>query len=207
MGKKLRLLDLCCKAGGASVGYHNAGFEVVGVDIEPQPNYPFEFYQADALKFDLRGFDVIHASPPCQAYTRARTIQQRTHPKLIKRLRKRLAGYPYVIENVVGAPLENPILLCGTMFGIRTYRHRIFEASFPLVVPSHPEHKCKQVKMGRPVQRGDFIQIVGHFSNVDYAKKVMEINWMNRNELAEAIPPVYSEYIGHQMMQLFQKAA
>ena len=113
----MRLLDLFCGAGGAAMGYHRAGFEVVGIDIAPQPNYPFEFVQADAMEFPLDGFDAIHASPPCQAYTALATGK---HPRLIEPMRERLAssGVPWVIENVVGAPLRQPVLLCGSMFGL-----------------------------------------------------------------------------------------
>jgi DNA (cytosine-5)-methyltransferase 1 len=203
-----RLLDLFCCAGGASVGYSRAGFEVVGVDIAPQRRYPFEFIQADALTLDpafLAGFDAIHASPPCQAYTRAQRLQKRQHPDLIAPVRRMLeaAGAPYIIENVPGSPLmvERSFLLCGKMFPeLRVYRHRFFETSFPAFAPYHPRHDEAQVKMGRRVTDGEFIQVVGNFSGVEYARKAMGIDWMTRDELREAIPPAYTQFIGKQLI-------
>lgn len=198
-----RVLDLFCGAGGVSMGLHRAwpNAEIVGVDIEPQPNYPFKFVQADALDYPLDGFDFIWASPPCQAFTKARKLQGREHPNHIPAIRKRLeaTGKPYCIENVPGAPLARPVLLCGSMFGLKVYRHRIFEANFdiPFALCNHDR---MQVKMGRPIADGDIIQVVGHFSNVPYARKAMGINWMNQGELAEAIPPAYSEYIARAVM-------
>jgi DNA (cytosine-5)-methyltransferase 1 len=186
------------------MGYYNAGFDVVGVDICHQKNYPFEFHQADALEFlHLRGheFDAIHASPPCQAYSETRKIQRNEHPDLIPPTRTALQklGLPWVIENVPGAPLINPVMLCGAMFGLRTYRHRLFETSLPITVPAHPEHTAPQAKMGRPPKAGEFIHVVGNFPGVDYARKAMEIDWANRNEMAQAIPPAYTEYLGRQL--------
>src|SRR5574337_20985 len=127
---KPRLLDLFCCAGGCAMGYHRAGFDVVGVDINPQQRYPFEFHQADAMTFDLSGFDAIHASPPCQAYTVLGGREDLSHyPDLVDAVRERLqaSGKPWIIENVPGAPLRDPITLCGAMFGLRRYRHRLFE--------------------------------------------------------------------------------
>ena len=200
-----RLLDLYCCAGGAAKGYHDAGFEVVGVDINPQPRYPFEFHQADALEFLAahgHEFDAIHASPPCQAYTNAQRIQKNDHPELIAPTREALvaSGKPWVIENVPGAPLLEPVELCGAMFDLRTYRHRLFESSFPILPPSHPPHIAANTKMGRPPKPGEFMHVVGNFSGVDLAREVMGAPWMNRRELAEAIPPVYAEHIGKQLM-------
>lgn len=209
-----RLLDLYCGAGGASKGYADAGFEVVGVDIAPQKRYPFDFRQDDAIWFldqliewkEEHGaslYDAVHASPPCQAFSRAQRVRSRDHPDLISPTRERLQrlGLPYVIENVPGAPLEDPITLCGGMFPpLRVYRHREFECSFPISAPEHPAHVVKQVKMGRPVEEGDFIQVVGHFSGVKYARRAMGIDWMIREELREAIPPPYTEYVGSQLL-------
>lgn len=196
----MRALDLFCCGGGAGVGLHQAGFSVVGVDIKPQPKYPFEFHQADALDFPLDGFDFLWASPPCQAHTKAKKLQGNKHECFIERIRARFiaSGKPWCIENVVGAPLQNPIMLCGEMFGLKTYRHRLFECSFPIVAPKHPIHPKQQIKMGRPVKDGDYIQVVGHFSNVPYARKAMGIDWLGQNELREAIPPAYSKYIAEQ---------
>jgi DNA (cytosine-5)-methyltransferase 1 len=191
------------------MGYYRAGFEVVGVDIKAQPRFPFAFHRADATTFPLDGFDVIHASPPCQAYTKARKLQGNKHPELVGSIRDRLIanGVPWVIENVPGAPLRNPALLCGLMFGLNVYRHRLFEASFPLPLILHPPHHARQVKMGRPVKEGDIVQPVGHFSNVPYGRKAMGIPWMTQGELAEAIPPAYTEWIGNQLMQQLRRAA
>jgi DNA (cytosine-5)-methyltransferase 1 len=194
----MRALDLFCCAGGASEGLRRAGFDLVGVDIEPQPYYPFEFHQANALTFPLEGFDFIWASPPCQAYTLCQRIRDREHPDLVGPIRARLAasGAAWCIENVVGAPLVSPIELCGAMFGLRTYRHRLFECSFPVTAPYHPPHTAPLRKMGRPVRAGEFIHVVGNFSGVQLAREAMDIDWMPRDKLREAIPPAYAEYIG-----------
>lgn len=199
---KPRLLDLCCCGGGASRGYAAAGFEVVGVDIECHPSYPYEFHQADALTFPLEGFDAIHASPPCQAFSNAQRIRDNEHPDLIAPLRERLkaTGRPYVIENVVGAPLENAVELCGASFGLRVYRHRLFEANFPIVVPVHHQHQWPNAKMGRRPKPGEFMHVVGNFTDVEAAKFAMGIDRMTRDELREAIPPAYTQWIGLQML-------
>jgi DNA (cytosine-5)-methyltransferase 1 len=197
------LLDLFCCAGGASQGYADAGFEVVGVDIEPQPYYPFQFIQADAMTFGLSGFDAIAASPPCQRYSNAQRIRDNEHPDLIPPLRAKLraAGVPYVIENVVGAPLLREIELCGAMFGLRVYRHRLFECSFPIIMPPHPKHEAPVRKMGRPPQPGDFMHVVGNFSGVKQAREAMGIDWMPRDKLREAIPPAYTKFIGRALLE------
>jgi hypothetical protein len=139
-----RLLDLFSGAGGAGKGYADAGFEVVGVDHVPQPNYPFEFHQADALTFPLDGFDAIHASPPCPVHSSLNGWSgDSTEPDLVPQTREllRATGLPYVIENIVGAPLEQPVMLCGQALGLRVRRHRLFETNFPVMVPQcqHPE--------------------------------------------------------------------
>lgn len=193
-------LDLFCGAGGASQGLYRAGFDVVGIDISPQPHYPFTFIQADALTEPLAGFDFIWASPPCQAFTLAQRIRGNDHPELIAVMRDRLAaqGVPWAIENVPGAPLINPIELCGAMFtGLRVYRHRLFECSFPIEAPVHPMHVAPLRKMGRPVRDGEFMHVVGNFSGVQKARESMGIDWMTRDEIREAIPPVYAEFIGN----------
>ena len=202
-----RLLDLFCGAGGCSVGYHRAGFEVVGVDSRPQPRYPFEFHQADALTFPLDGFDVIHASPPCQHYCVCNRGLGNTHlyPDLIRKVRDRLNGLMYVIENVPGAPLVQPITLCGSMFGLRTEvgwlrRHRLFELPLVILAPScsHPT--------------GMSIGVYGHGTNsyhreklgrnitVDEKREAMGIDWMTGKELSQAIPPAYTEWIGRRLL-------
>lgn len=196
--KKLRALDLFCCQGGASAGLHMAGFDVVGVDIEDQPHYRFDFRKADALTFPIGRFDFIWASPPCQAHSRAQKIQQNDHPDLIAPIRERLikSGIPFCIENVVGAPLIDPFMLCGSMFGLQTYRHRLFECSFPVDLPKHPEHVAPLAKMGRPVADGEFMHVVGNFSGVNKARRIMGMPWATRDGLREAIPPVYSRLIG-----------
>jgi DNA (cytosine-5)-methyltransferase 1 len=212
-----RLLDLFCGAGGCSVGYHRAGFDVVGVDIRPQPNYPFEFVQMDALDY-LRWLDysrwwrldgvgdyfaAIHASPPCQAFSNAQRIQKNDHPDLLAPTRELLeaTGLPYVIENVPGAPLRNPARLEGQMFGLDLYRPRLFETNWPLVVPALIPPPPRQAKMGRPPKAGEAVQVVGNFSDVTAARLAMGIDWMTRDELAQAIPPAYTEFIGEQLLE------
>jgi DNA (cytosine-5)-methyltransferase 1 len=204
------LLDLFCGAGGAAEGYVRAGFEVVGVDIVRQPHFPYAFRQGDALNpsdwleaTNGRMPDAIHASPPCQAFTAAQVIRGRTHPNLIDPLRSMLiaSGLPWVIENVPGSPLIDPVTLCGLMFGLDVDRDRLFESNITLTQPDHPAHDRPKAKMGRPPKDGDIIQVVGNFSGVAYARRAMGIDWMMRNELREAIPPAYTEYVGKQILE------
>lgn len=188
------------------MGYHRAGFTVIGVDLAAQPRYPFRFWQRDALAFLSRYgrfFDAIHASPPCQAFTNAQRLQGNEHPELIEPTRALLEdlGKPFVIENVPGAPLKNPAVLCGAMFGLRTYRHRLFETNWDLTAPAHPEHIAKTTKMGRRPRPGEFMHVVGNFSGVDVAREAMGIDWMTRDGLREAIPPAYTEWIGRQLLE------
>ena len=211
---KPRLLDLFCGAGGAALGYARAGFEVIGVDVEYQPNYPFTFMQGDALDMWPRGyegFDAIHASPPCQGYSDLRHRTGVEYPRLIgptRQLLRRL-GLPYVIENVEGAPLREPITLCGTMFpGRRVLRHRLFESSVPLVTPAHPEkhplvftHDKRKGHYGRLDQDTAFVQVTGGGNcSLANARAAMGIDWMNKAEINEAIPPAYTEFIGGQLL-------
>ena len=213
--KKLRLLDLFCCAGGVAVGYSRAGFEVVGVDIKPQPNYPFPFIQADALKLDpefIASFDVIHASPPCQSYSDLAKRNGNGHmwPRLIEPVREMLvkSGKPYVIENVSGAPMINPVVLCGTMFkGLRVLRHRLFEANFPIIPPPHGKHPKvhtldkRKSHYGKTNDMIDFVQVTGGGNcTIVAAKEAMGIDWMKKEELNEAIPPAYTELIGRQLL-------
>ena len=198
-----RLLDLFCCEGGAAVGYHRAGFDIVGIDRDGKfaKRYPFEFHQADAIEFIREHgheFDAIHASPPCQAYSGTQKIQNNDHPDLIGPTRDALeaTGVPYVIENVPGAPLLDPALLCGAMFGLETYRHRLFESSVVIETPPHPEHVAPLTKMGRPPKPGEFMHIVGNFSGVDRGREVMEMPWASRDGLREAIPPAYTTWVG-----------
>ncbi|WP_282206551.1 DNA cytosine methyltransferase [Kitasatospora fiedleri] len=201
----LRVLDLFCCQGGAGMGYHLAGFDVTGIDLAPQPRYPLAFRQADALAYLAEHgteFDLIHASPPCQRYTNAQKIRGNEHPDLMQPLRDLLTatGRPYVIENVPGSPLLAPVELCGSMFGLRTYRHRLFETSFPVAALHHPRHLAPNAKMGRPVRDGEFMHIVGNFSNVPLAREVMAMPWASRDSLREAIPPVYTAHIAAQYL-------
>lgn len=153
---KPKLLDLFCKQGGAGLGYHLAGYEVVGVDIEAQPKYPFAFRQADALTFlheHHNEFDAFHASPPCQAFSKTKNLGGHEYADLLEPIRSallRLAGArPWVIENVPGADLRSPVMVCGSMFhGKQVYRHRLFETSFPVTVPAHRGHHLPVTKMG-----------------------------------------------------------
>lgn len=200
-------LDLFCKAGGTSVGYHQAGFRVTGVDIAPQKNFPLDFIQADALEYVMahwHEYDFIAASPPCQKYSRltASAPSQNEHPDLIAAVREALiySGKPYVIENVVGAPLRNPIMLCGQMFGLMTFRHRLFESNIPLTAPEHEPHRLKAPKTSRVPKHGEVWSFYGHFSGVKEANLAMGIGWMTQAEMAQAVPPEYTRYIGRQIM-------
>jgi DNA (cytosine-5)-methyltransferase 1 len=201
-----RLLDLFCGAGGAAMGYHRAGFEVVGVDIVPQPRYPFESHQADALTFPLDGFNAVHASPPCQPFTIASAFHPGTkaaHDDLIDGVRRRLAttGAPTVIENVPGAPLRHDVLLCGEMFGLALHRHRYFEIGNALCLqPPHTRHRLKSAEHNCHVEPGYTRLVAGHFGHRRSAHAAMGVDWaMTRSELAQAVPPAYTELIGHQL--------
>jgi DNA (cytosine-5)-methyltransferase 1 len=211
-----RLLDLFCGAGGASVGYARAGFEVVGVDLGAQPRYPFRFVRADAMavlrgevpEVDLSTFDAVHASPPCQAYSIATAWHPgvaETHPDLVDDVRDALEalGVPYAIENVVTSPLRNALRLCGTQFeGLRVYRHRLFECSPPLYFApaSHGWHRYKPPQVGRRAEEHGWVTVAGHIASLDVARAAMGIDWMTRDELVEAIPPAYTEYVGRHLL-------
>lgn len=201
---RVKLLDLFCGAGGAAMGYSRAGFDVVGVDINAQPHYPFEFHQADAMTFPLDGYDAIHASPPCQAYSVASRCVPGladTCPDLIAPMRERLATVtvPWVIENVVGAPLINPLMLCGNMFGLRLFRHRLFESNVPLPLALHPPHGVLGTQAGK-WKPGRIISVAGNCAPIAEARRAMGIDWMNRGELSQAIPPAYTRWIGEHLM-------
>lgn len=199
------------------MGYHRAGFEVVGVDIEPQPRYPFRFIQGDALEYLERHgseYDVIHASPPCQAYSvasKSHNGNAGAHPDLVAPTREILkaSGKPWIIENVVGAPLENPTILCGTMFkGLRVLRHRLFETSFELSAVAHGRHPLCYTRDKRKNHYGKldemtaFVQVNGGGNcSVRAASDAMGIDWMNKDELNNAIPPAYAEWIGTQYLK------
>jgi len=212
----LRILDLYCGAGGAGKGYSLAGFHVTGVDMEPQPRYPFAFIQADALKLDvrfLRSFDAIHASPPRQAHTALGTMPNaKEHADLIPATRAMLvaAGVPWIMENVVGAPLIDAVTLCGTMFGLgaanaQLRRHRLFEASFQISAPRACQHfgatigvygghvrdrRCRADSADRGVADPSFAD----------GCAAMGIDWMTLAELSQSIPPAYTNFLGSQMI-------
>lgn len=203
------LLDTFCKAGGAGYGYHLAGFEVVGVDIEPQPRYPFEFHQADALEFIAahgHEFDVIHASPPCQAYSVTAALSTGNHPDLIEPTRTALlaTGKPYVIENVPGSPLVNPVMLCGTMFpGLRVIRHRLFETS-PVIwwPPMSCNHNTGGIpKAGHGASIYGFCSVAGNGGKKNLWTNAMQIEWMTLSELSQAIPPAYTKWLGERLLE------
>jgi DNA (cytosine-5)-methyltransferase 1 len=214
-----KLLDLYSGAGGAAVGYHRAGFDVTGVDIRPMPRYPFAFHQADALEFLAEHgseYDVIHASPPCQGYSVTSSMPWvPEYPKLIEPVRAALkrTGRPYVIENVPGAPLINPIILCGLMFGLKVFRHRLFETSPFMLGPAHSPHPSGTVTNSfRAYSSFDngatHISMAGHnFRRTDAVIALGgDCDWMTRDELAEAIPPAFTEYIGRRLMEILYAA-
>lgn len=209
----MKALDLFCGAGGMATGLHRAGLDVTGVDINPQPNYPFRFIQADAMTFDLAGYDFVHASPPCQAYSvGTKRWAPEQYPDLIAATRERLqaTGLPYIIENVPGAPLWAPVRLCGVMFDLRVIRHRHFESNVQLHVPRHRRHHEPIMRPAldgtdRIVKRSWYMTVAGHgghSSSYKFAdwQSAMGIDWMTRKELIESIPPVYSEYLGKQII-------
>jgi len=205
----LRLLDTYCCQGGASMGYYLAGFEVEGVDLNPQPRYPFAFHQGDAVEFIRQHgheYDVITGSPTCRRWTNAQRIQGNDHPDLITPTREAMkaVGKPYVIENVEGAAaaMVDPLLLCGAMFGLKTYRHRLFESNLLLGTRMHPRHLAPLAKMGRPVRDGEFMHVVGNFTDAARAREVMGMPWASRDGLREAIPPAYTRFLGEQVASL-----
>ena len=198
------ILDLFCGAGGAAVGYHRAGFDVVGVDIKPQPHYPFEFIQADAMTFPLDGFDAIHASPPCQRFLGVPgALKEAAYPDLLTPTRARFAtlDIPWVIENVPTSPLEG-FVLCGATFALPVVRHRVFATSRPMLVPSH----CPQRSWKRgTIHRGTYPYAHGSW-RPDWREHVLPViwPWMTLEEAGDAIPPAYTEYIGRELIKAVQ---
>ena len=207
---ELWILDAYSGAGGAGEGYRRAGWNVVGIDIDPQPRYkPGLFLQGDALDYlarreFVRLFHAAHTSPPCQRYSRMSVCRPglaESYPDLVEPTRVLLqaSGIPYVIENVPGAPLVDPITLCGIMFRRELYRHRLFEAGgFPLPQPEHPAHTIPGSAAGH-WKMGTIISVSGNCAPVWKARQEMDIDWTNRRELGEAIPPYYTEYVGHML--------
>jgi len=208
----MRIADLFCGAGGAGMGLHRAGFEVIGFDIEPQKNYPFEFHQQDALTVDLREFDAVWASPPCQLFTiglnNTQLSDRDKHLDFITPIREIIvdSGLPYIIENVVSAPLQHWIMLCGTMFGLKVIRHRWFESTILLWSFGHSKHNGV-------LHNGDYIAVYNgkwRNSNSQYPipkrfltksawAHAMKIDWMTKQELSQAIPPDFSQHLGRQL--------
>ncbi len=227
------LLDTFCCAGGCTKGYQEAGFYVVGIDVEPQKHYiGDDFIQMDALealrilvgggyvtgktgrRYYLSDFAVIHASPPCQGYSNTKSIHNnktwgnKDYPDLVGPVRELLqaTSKPYVIENVEGAPLVNYVMLCGSMFpGLRVYRHRLFECSpaihFPPATCNHSYSMPASKGSYHTLDNQDFITCVGHNFQAESGKVAMQIDWMTRDEMAQAIPPAYCEWIGKQLLE------
>lgn len=210
----MKLLDLFCGVGGASVGYSQAGFEVHGVDLKHGKRYPFTYLRADVLeilkdKEFINQFDVIHASPPCQTHSitqHLRKAQGKSTKKLdlIPETRAALiaSGKPYIIENVPGSPLINPIQLCGSSFGLKVRRHRLFESNLSLL-----GSECLHKEQGRPVGvYGSLRDDIPHggktADSIDQAREAMGISWAIWSELVEAIPPLYTLYLGNQIREL-----
>lgn len=205
-----RLLDLFCCQGGAAKGYHDAGFDVVGVDIAPQPRYPFEFHQGDALEYlaaHWREFDAVHASPPCHDHTSLRSLSGVNDTGwLLPATREALRQLPvpWVIENVPGAPMRPDVILCGEMFGLRTCRHRWFELSDPMLAPvfAHPRHRAptSTKKRRRDFAAGMHISVTGDVGSW-VGPEVMGIDWMTGDGLSQAIPPAYTRVIGAHLLE------
>lgn len=244
-----RLLDLYSCAGGAAAGYARAGFEVYGVDKDDQPHYPFPFHQGDALSvlralragfqvaflgpdgrrttLALDDFDAIHASPPCQSFSRTRTLHAQEHPDLVEPTRGALrrTGLPYVIENVVGAPLQDPLRLCGTEFGmqapdvdgviLKLVRHRLFESNLPLRGNGGCRHDRGVVTASvygegggwTPAHRDNPERKGGYIPHTRVVQELLGIDWMTKHEMSQVVPPVMAEHIGRQIIDHLRRTA
>lgn len=223
MERKYKLLDLFAGGGGAAKGYHDAGFEVTGVDIVDRPNYPYEFIKADAMEIMknvdfLRQYDIVHASCPCQAYSRLKYLSgnvekwESEHVDLIGATRDLLnkAGVLFVLENVQGAPLINPITLYGSQFpNMYTQRPRLFESNIPLREPDAPVVRHKTLKLGEGPAEDGYITVAGKRppkgmneiqAKLYYGFALGGIDWMTLEELTQAIPPSYTFFIGKQLI-------
>ena len=211
----VRLLDLFCCEGGAGMGYHRAGFEITGVDIEPRKLNPHPVIEADAVEYLLahgHEYDAIHASPPCQSYSRSFKHMATPQPMLIDAIRDALkaTGKPYVIENVVGAPLANAsdlfgnhgVELCGTMFGLEVYRHRLFETSFPIHAPRPCNHDRHGMNPHNVAGRKRIYERHGKGCPEKRWAQEMGVEWMSRNGAREAVPPIFTEYIGRELLSI-----
>lgn len=218
-----RILDLFCGAGGAAEGYVRAGFEVVGVDLVRHNAFPGRMVVADALEIldlDFVNVDAVHASPPCQKFSVLNNVHKRDYPDYISAVRDGLVrwGLPYVIENVPGAPLVNPVTVCGSAVGLpvvtcrdgvsrQVRRHRLFETSFPVLVPEC-QHRFEALGVygNGPWNNNDKSRRRGGYQGTaDERRKGMDIDWMNRDEVAQAIPPAYTELIGRQLADVLKK--
>jgi DNA (cytosine-5)-methyltransferase 1 len=204
------LLDLFCGAGGAAVGYHRAGFDVIGVDIKPQPRYPFRFIRHNAISltaWDINHFDAIHASPPCQSFTAYRRRGNGVgdgYPDLIAPTRTllRWTQLPYIIENVPGAPLWGPVRLCGSSFGLDVRRHRMFESNVT-IMGAPCDHAWQTPRFPPATNRTNLrrtVEVGVWRIPLDVQQRAMDIDWMTLRELSEAIPPAYTEFIGRQLL-------
>ena len=222
------MLDLFCCAGGAAKGYADAGFTVIGVDINDQPNYPYEFFQADAIEFASEHgalFDAIHASPPCQTYSKTRTLHDNEHPDLVAPTREVLTsiGKPWVIENVVGAPLRDPIRLTGQHFNmtapdvdgveLKLVRARLFESNIELSAPdtiTPNRHLITASVYGAgggwtPKHRDNPDRRGGYIPHINVIKQLLGIDWMTKHELSQSIPPVFTEHVGRQLIEHLER--
>lgn len=235
MSREILIADLFSGAGGAAYGLHlaceKAGIphKIVGVDIKSQPHYPafhtadyaehFEFIQADALAFDLAGFDAVWASPPCQYYTRLRHLpwlRNRTYWRSIPPTREHILSFdkPFIIENVADAAWDmiEPIILCGASLGMNLYRHRAFETTIPLILrPPHRKH-IDVISPGRATLSkrhhgmNGWNGVAGHQAGIERHRMQMGIPWMTGNELAQAVPPIYAQFLGEQLVRYVKKA-
>ncbi len=203
---KPRLLDIGCGAGGCSAGYAKY-FDVTGLDIHSQPHYPYPFIQADMLDYPLAGYDAYHLSAPCQAYSKLNAIWKKSYPALLPAMRKRLqaTGKPYIIENVLGAPIEQGVKLCGSMFGLHVLRHRWFEGSMLLYSPGPCQHKGT-------VRNGYYLTVAGHGdASHTYTRanvgRAMGISWMSVQEMTQAMPPVYTAWLAPQLLAYIESEA
>lgn len=211
MTRPRALIVYACQ-GGEARGYERAGFDVDCLDLEPQPRNPYECPRGDAIEalWSIgHRYQLLAGGPPCQLYSKAQRIQDREHPDLIGPTRQAMqhvaaqTGALYVIENVEEARpwLLDPIMLCDASFGLRTYRHRLFESNADLAPAVHLEHRWPTVKMGRPIEEGDFYHAVGNFSGVGLVRRDLDVPWMSRDGIRECIPPAYSEFLGRQLIE------
>lgn len=199
----MKLLDLYCGAGGAAMGYYQSGFDdITGVDIIPQPHYPFKFVIMNALDYlDAFGseFDLIHASPPCQRFSSLGFDKQYKADWLTPTLNLlSLVNRPYVVENVPHSPMRKDLELCGAMFGLRVIRHRWFQTPCHIPAPVHPPHSqpIQNFSAWQSLTHQNYITVAGHTFSAHDGRIAMQIDWMTRAELAQAVPPAYTRYIG-----------